>query len=56
MGAFFAFMASIWAYGTISVKRIVGLNSLHINLHFGLFTTIFNGVIYPVFVTDPKPI
>jgi hypothetical protein len=50
MGTFFAFIASIWAYGTIVVKDIVGLNSLHINLHFGIFTTLVNGLLYPIFV------
>lgn len=49
-------MASIWAYGTITVKSIVGLSSLHINLHFGIFTIIVNGLFYPIFVTDPKSI
>ena len=52
MGTLFAFMASIWAYGTIVVKNIVKLNSLHINLHFGIFTTIVNGLLYPIFVTN----
>jgi hypothetical protein len=54
MGTFFAFMASIWAYGTIVVKNIVELSSLHINLHFGIFVTIVNGILYPVFVSSPK--
>ncbi len=56
MGVLFAFMALVWAYGTIVIKKIVELNSLHINLHFGIFTTIVNALLYPIFVTDPKPV
>ncbi len=56
VATFFAFMASIWAYGTIVVKNIVELNSLHINLHFGIFITIVNGILYQIFVENPKSI
>ena len=56
MGTLFASIAIIWAYGTIMVKKVVGLNSLHINLHFGILTTLFNALLYPIFVTQSKSV
>ncbi len=55
MGSLFAFVASLWGYGHVVIRNIVDLNSLHINLHFGIFTTIVNGILYPIFVTNPHP-
>ena len=55
IGILLALMTFVWAYGTVVIKNIVELNSLHINLHFGIFTTIISGILYPIFVSEPKP-
>jgi hypothetical protein len=47
---------TIWAYGTIVVKQMININSIQINFYFGVFLTLFCGLLYPVFVIDKQPL
>jgi hypothetical protein len=42
---------AIWAYGTIIIKNVIGLNSIQINFYIGIFLTLANAILYPIFVT-----
>ena len=44
-----------WAYGQVLTKSIIGVNSIQINIHLGIFLIFFSGLMYPQFVVNPVP-